>query len=401
MSAKKILLVGFIFVLLAAIPLTVYLVQQEQKTKSGAQQKTTLSLIETPQTVQKESSFKLDAKVNPIGINQVSFVKFTITYDSDFLATESAGTTNCPSSPDDAFCSNTAAFPIIMQGPTYEDGKVSVTLSVGNDPAKAVKVLSTAGTIYLKTKDKSGTTTVAFEYDPNSPSNPDTQVLSIGSNDQFNENVVLNAIPAQITIPGETTTDTGTPTDTPTPTGTPTDTPTDTPTPTPGQTTTGPSCTSLTADPSNSGTAPLNINLTANGQSSDSTISKLTFNFGDGQTQDVTDSSAGIGTNSISVLQSHTYSNPGNYTATAVLTDASGNVSPIGNCSIAISVNNGTTNTTTTTTTTENNTVVITATPTIASVPLQNEETGPKDLITIGSIGALITAIGAILFLAL
>jgi hypothetical protein len=102
----------------------------------------------------------------------------------------------------------------------------------------------------------------------------------------------------------------------------------------------GPSCSSLTINPSAQGTAPYTVNLTVNGQDNASTISKVTFDFGDGQTQDVTDS-AGIGTNSISVLQSHIYNNPGSFTATAVLTDASGSISSVGNCSVTITVNNG------------------------------------------------------------
>ena len=383
MSAKKILLVGFIFVLLAAIPLTVYLVQQEQKTKSGAQVATTLSIDPTPKTINVTDNFANDVfnlavKVNPGSINQVSFVKFTITYDTTYLATVSAGT-KCSNATyvNDAFCPNTTKFPNVMQGPTYTNGTISITLSVGNNPDNAIKNLESAGTIYFKALAPTSGTTVDL---PQS----NAQVLSIGSNDQFNENVALKPVPGVviITVGSQTITNT----------------------PTPTTAAAGPNCTSLTISPATNGTAPYAVNLTANGQDSSATISKLTFNFGDGQTQDVTNSS-GIGTNSISVLQSHTYSTAGNYTATAVLTDASGNVSPIGNCSVAIVVNNGTTNTnngTATTTAVENNTpAVVTATPTITATPLQNEQTGPKEIITVGSIGAVITVIGAVLLLAL
>jgi hypothetical protein len=384
MSAKKILLVGFIFVLLAAIPLTVYLVQQEQKTKSGATPATTISLIPKSQTINNGATGKLDVQVSPGSANQVSFVKFTINYDSNYLATVSAGT-KCSNSKyvNDAFCPNTDKFPQVMQGPTYDDGKISVTLSVGNSPDKAVTGNNVpVGTVYFQALAPTTGTDVTFS-DP-----PDTQILSIGSNDQFNENVVTDRIKATIIVPAAAVTDT----------------PTFTPTPTTGQASAaGPTCTSLTVSPANSGAAPLNVNLTVSGQSSSSTISKITFNFGDGQTQDITDS-GGVGTNSISALQSHTYTTLGNYTATAILTDASGKVSPVGSCTVAINANNGTattTNTTTTTTTDNTVTTEVTATPTITSTPLQNEQTGPRDLITIGSIGAAITAIGAILLLAL
>ena len=85
MSVKKILLIGFIIVLLAAIPLTVYLVQQEQKTKSNANPKTTLDIVVTPQTKTVGDNVKLDVRVSPGGINRVSFVKFMITYDPSKL----------------------------------------------------------------------------------------------------------------------------------------------------------------------------------------------------------------------------------------------------------------------------------------------------------------------------
>jgi hypothetical protein len=370
MSVKKILLIGFIFVLLAAIPLTVYLVQQEQKTQSGAQQKTTLSLVETPQTVHVGDNVKLDVVVNPgENANQVSFVKFTFTYDSTKL--EPVNNSCSATGKSEAFCPNGAAFSMPpMQGPNETDGKVSVTLSTGNSIDKVIKKTTIVGTINFRAKATTERTTVQFL------NKPDTEILSIGSNDQFNENVLMSILPAVIII-----VDNNQPTASPT--TAPTASPTAGPTGTPQTTVVGPTCTSLTIDPSTNGTAPYSVNLTANGQSSNSMISNVTFDFGDGQTQNATNSA---GTDSVSILQSHIYNDPGNYTATATLTDASGNVSPIGNCSVSISVDNG---------------EIVMATPTATLTPLENEQTGPRDLITIGSIGAIITVIGAILLLAL
>jgi len=381
MSGKRILLIGLVLVLLAAIPLTVYLVQQQQKTRISAVAKTTLSFDPSAKTVNVGETFSLAVKADPgANANQISLVKFTINYDPAKLATAAAGASGCPASPNDALCANTSAFPLIMQGPIYELGKISMTLSVGNDLTKAVKALTTAGTITftaLSPTDTGNPTKVTYS------DAPDTKVLSIGSNDQFNENVLLDRIPALITI-----IESGNPTEAPTaaPTAGPTESVTAVPTQASTQqtTATGPVCTSLTIAPSASGTAPYSVNLTANGQSSNSTISKVTFDFGDGQTQDVTEAQ-GIGTNSISVLQSHIYNNPGNYTATAVLTDDTGAVSPVGSCSVAISVNNGTQ-----------------AAPTvIAEQPSPLPPTGPSQLITIGSIGAVIAIIGVVLLFAL
>jgi len=392
MSAKKILLVGFIIVLLAAIPLTVYLVQQEQKTQSGAQQKTTLDMVETPQHKKIGDNVRLDVRVSPGGINRVSFVKFKITYDSSKLTPVK---NDCATmSQKEVFCPSNVFVMPPMQGPDDSvDGVVSVTLSAGSDASKAITAENTIiGTMNFTAKantDANGTQVVFADA-------PNTEILSIGSTDLFNENVIYQANPAVIFIADAsvTATPTVTPTEVPTasPTNTPNASPTVTPTgapnasPTTAPQTTGPTCSSLTVDPAAIGVAPYNVNLTANGQSNNSTISKVTFDFGDGQTQDSTDS-AGMGTNSISVLQSHVYQASGNYTATAVLTDANGNVSPTDNCSIAITVNDAG--------------VTPTETPTITETPLQNEQTGPTGLVTIGSIGAIITIIGAVLLLAL
>ena len=281
-----------------------------------------------------------------------------------------------------------------MAGPTYDDtnGTVTVTLSAGSDPNKAITAENTViGTMNFTAKattDPATGTTVDFVRSPL------PEILSIGSNDLFNENVLVNAIPAIIYITDANVTATPTTEPDVSPTDVPEASPTTEPdvSPTTVPQTTGLTCSSLTVDPAASGTTPYSVNLTANGQSSDSTISKVTFNFGDGQTQDITDS-AGIGTDSISVLQSHVYQSAGNYTATAVLTDADGNVSSTTNCSVAISVSN--------VAVTPVPTEAPTETPIITETPLQNEQTGPSGLVTVGSIGAIITVIGAVLLLAL
>lgn len=396
MSGKKILAFGFVVVLLVAIPLTVFLIQQQQKTKTAAVAATTLNLTPPSTIVTAGTNVTLAVNVNP-GTNQVSFVKFTVTYDPGQLKRTGTGLAVTPWKA----ANGDTVTPQVLAGPTYDDtnGKMSMTISVEASPQHVISTPTQIASVTFDTTNLTGSTTVNIDKTT-------AQVLSIGSTDQFNENVLLDTVGATINIPAApsitpTLTPTATPTVTPTvtptitPTGTPTITPsvtpadTDTPTPTTVQqvSTTGPSCSSLTIEPSGQGTAPYTVNLTANGQDSTSTISQVTFNFGDGQTQNIT-SSAGIGTNSISVLQSHIYNNPGSYTATAVLTDASGSVSPVGSCSVVITVNNGT---------------VIAAAPTtiITEGPSPLPPTGPSQLVTVGSIGAIITVIGAILLLAL
>jgi hypothetical protein len=368
MSSKKILAIGFVVVLLVAIPLTVFLVQQQQKTKSGAVAATVFTLTPTPKTVTPGDLVTLAVNVIP-GVNQVGHFKFKITYDTSKLATAGAGLVVTPWTA----TNGTTVNPTVEQGPIYDttNGTISMTISIETSNQLVIPPGTTptqVASVTFDTSNLTASTTVSIDK-------TNSWAMGLGSTDQYNENVLLDTIPATINT-----------TVVPTVTVTPTVTVVPTVTTAPQATATGPTCSSLTVDPSAQGTAPYTVNLTATGQDSTSTISKLTFDFGDGQTQDVA-SSAGLGTNSISVLQSHTYNNPGSYTATAVLTDADGSVSPIDNCSVGISVSS----------------TVIAAAPTtvITEGPSSLPPTGPSQLITIGSIGAVITVIGAILLFAL
>jgi hypothetical protein len=370
-SMKKILLIGFIVVLLIAIPVTVFLVQQQQKTKSAAVAATTISILPASQNpIHVGDDVTLNVQVNPATAtttNLVSFVKYTIMYDSTKLATDGAG-----------FVSDTTAgLPTVLQGPVYGTGTISITLSAGGNADKVIQKITNLGAVTFKALATTDAAPTQITF------GNDTQVLSLGSSDQFNENVLASANPAVLTIIASTAV---TPTPTPTATPTPTPTPTLTPTPTATQSATLPTCSSLTADTA-SGAVPLSTHLTVTGASSNSTISKITFSFGDGQTQDIT-ASGGIGTNSVSVLQSHSYTTAGTFHATATLTDATNAVSNSTNCSVTITAGG----------------VVAapTSTPTqaIAQVsPLP--PTGPADIIKIGSIGAVITLIGVVLLFAL
>lgn len=372
---KKILLIGFIVVLLIAIPVTVFLVQQQQKTKSGAIAATTISILPASQApINVGDDVSLDVQVNPATsttTNLVSLVKFTIMYDNTKIATDGAG-----------FVPNiTTGLPNIVKGPTYGEGTISITLSAGGDANKVIKTVTTLGTMTFKAIATTGAAPTQLTF------GNDTQVLSLGGTDQFNENVLASANPAALIIIGGTNV---TPTETPTPTSTQTVLPT---------------CTSLTAD-TTSGAIPLNTSLTVTGSSSNSTISKVTFNFGDGQSQSITES-GGIGTNSVSVLQSHSYTTAGTFNATATLTDATNAVSNATSCSVTITAGGGGTTTTTTTTGGGTTPVVVTA-PTATPTPTQViaqvsplPPSGPADIIKIGSLGAVIMLIGAVLLFAL
>jgi PKD domain len=346
LNGKKLFLIGFIVVLLIGIPLTVFILQQQTNTQQHAEASTNLAFnpaSSATSPIQKNvgDSIPLDITVDP-GKNLVSFVKLEIQYDPTVLATPSA----------DAFKPNTAVFPSVLEGPVYSPGKIAVTLSVGPDPTKAIQQKVTAGTVMFKAiKNTPPGTPTLVTYTSS------TQVLSIGSNDQASENVLSSATPATIAIGGAAAPSESIPPGTPTPapsvipsttptvmpTTAPTTMPATSPTPTTAPVSGAPNqppvCNSLTIDRSATGSAPYSLTFTANGSDSDGTINKVSFNFGDGQVSDVTQS-GGIGTASVNVQASHTYSNPGTYQATAVLTDNANAVSTAGSsCQQNITIN--------------------------------------------------------------
>ncbi len=331
-NGKKALLIGFIVVLLIGIPLTIYLLQQQQDARSRAQKSTNInfspdSSASNPIQASVGDEIALDIVVNP-GSNLVSFVRLEVQYDSEKLATASA----------QAFQPDTTIF-TVQDGPIYSPGKIEVSLSAGPDPTKAIQTATKIATVNFRaianTPD-GAPTLVSYGVT--------TQVLSIGSSDEASEDVLSSTSPAAIVIGGPGPTD-PLPTTEPTPTVEPTPEPTTEPTPTPeptgpGVTNESPVCSQLAVDRDPNGAAPLAITFTAIGSDTDGTVSSVTFNFGDGQVSDVT-TGGGVGTASVSAQLSHTYNSAGTFQATAVMTDNNGGVSGSGSCTQTVSVTGG------------------------------------------------------------
>lgn len=393
---KKFLLFGFIAVLLVGIPVSLYMVKTQTENRSHAEKSTTLSFVPdssatTPITKGVGEDVPLDIMVNP-GTNLVSFVKLEIQYDETKLATASAN----------AIKVNEAAFPVVLEGPVYMPGKIGLTLSIGSDPTKALQATAKAVTVTFKTLAETAGTPTNITFGNN------TEILSIGSNDQASENVLLSVNPAVIQIGASSVTPTSGGTITPTtpanPTSTPIPTaiqnPTSQPIPTAIPTGVGgpvstqvpnqpPICTALNIDRETTGTAPYSITFTAVGNDPDGTISKVTFNYGDGPVDNVTDT-GGIGSNSVSVQRAHTYNNPGTYTASAMLTDNNNGMSDINTCKTTITVQSANANGSG-----DGSGSGLTVYPTISP-------TGPGDTIVgIGVAAAILTIIGGLLFFAL
>lgn len=377
---QKFLIFGFVAVLLVAIPLTVYLLQQQQSLQQQAAAATNLS-FEPPstQTAPIETSVgeqvDLNLMVDP-STNLVSIVRVEINYDPGKLEPIQTG----------AFTHNPAVFPGFLQGPIYDKtaGKIAGVLSI-DTPTKAIQTKISIGTISFKAKAATGTTPTKVDY------TTQTQVFSAGSGDQHGENVLAGHTPAFIAIAG----DEGTPTPEPTLTDEPIPTSDPNATPTPGEPNTGspnenPICESLNTDRETTGTSPYSIAFTAVGSDTDGNITKVTFNFGDGPVQNVTEA-GGIGTSSVSAQISHTYESVGTYVASAVMTDDRGGTSASGSCSQTITVNAGPT----TPPGTGGNQPLTTPAP-------DQMQTGPGDiLLGIGAVVGALAVLGGLLFFVL
>ncbi|MBI4089382.1 MAG: PKD domain-containing protein [Candidatus Levybacteria bacterium] len=361
-SYKKIFLLGFIIVILLAIPFSVYVAQKRQQTTTKATASTTLSLNPSVLTTEVNKTLDLDVMLDPgsgATSNQVSFVKLSISFDPAKFTTV---TDSLAPNPDP---SNTLIS--VLEDPSYAYGAASISLSIGADPTKVVTTKTKIAVLRLKA--------IAITNDGNPSSitfGTNTQVLSIAASDQTSENVLSTTTPATVTINQALA-----PTSTPTPISTSSATPTNTPSPTPQDLGIAPTCVSLSTDRSISGDAPYSISFTAMGNDPDSSISNVSFNFGDGQSEAVT-AGGGIGTNSVNSQLSHTYNNPGTYTAFAILTDDKNNASTeVQSCTKIITVNSP-----------------------IAIVSLPPPGPG-ETIIGIGILGTVLMLIGGLLFIAL
>lgn len=412
LSAKKLLLFGFIAALLTAIPLTVFFLQNQTRTKSGAEAATTICFsqpgangvcLSPSSPVQKQVGelVPLDIYLDPSGKNKVIVATISINYDNTKLEADpskGAGlgiTMETASAAGEGFTSK-------LVDPTYTTGNVSVTYSVGIDVLKAISTKTKIATITFKALAATDSTNISFDQTKsNATSDVDPDVNVLSSELPASVKIVgTTTSPTTIPSPTQPTTVTGTPTTTPATSTTPS--PTTSGTPAPNQL---PICTGLNVDRATSGSAPFSITFTANGNDPDGTISSVTFDFGDGPVETVT-TGGGIGSKTASIAKAHTYNNPATFVAKATFTDSKGSLSAESNsCKQTITVTSGTGGTGITTTTTPSPTLIVIV-PQDSPTPLPKKEfkspPGPGDTILgVGGIGATLVIIGTLLFFAL
>lgn len=411
---KKLLITGFIAVLLAVIPLTVSFLQSTTQTQSKATAATifcftlpgTNTCLTSSTPVQKNvgDTIPLDIWLDPntniasgqTG-NSIVVATININYDQAVLTADPTQGAGLGLVMTPASATSAQGFTQMLVDPSYTPGNASITLTVGTDALKAISQKTKIATITFKALAATTGSNITFDsVKSNATSTVDPEV-----------NVLSTMQPATVQI-GQ-----GTPT---TPTATPAvQQPTGTVAPTqPAGTVTPnqiPLCTALNVDRATSGPAPFSITFTANGNDPDptGTISSVTFDFGDGPVQTVT-TGGGIGTRSVSVATSHTYNNPTTFTAKATLTDNRGGLSAVSTtCTQTITVTaapTGSAGSAGGTGGTNPAPTIIAQAPTETPTPLPQKtfETPPgpgNTIIGIGAIGAVLTVVGALAFFAL
>lgn len=321
---KKVILLMFIIVILVAIPLTVYVVQKQQELRSKAAAATILSFDPSSATANSSAPLIFKINVDPKRVNQLSFLKLSINYDPQFLKLAGAGSV-C-SNPQDSICPDKGNPNLqTVEGPTLGGNNVSISMSITAATAKISSPITVAYVAFAPLK--TGSTKISFAND--------SQAFSVVSTDQPSENVLavdsatgaISSLPTTIEI---ASTALLTPTPTPQPGAV-----------TPGAANSPPVCDSLNVDRTPSGNVPFSLNFTANGRDANGTISKVSFNFGDGPMQDVT-TGGSIGSSSVSVQTFHTYHNAGTFTASAILTDNDGATNSPTSCTQTVTVKTST-----------------------------------------------------------
>lgn len=177
----------YLIILFAIVSVTVIALQKISDTRSRASGTAVLSFSSTADlnNIPVGTSFPLDIIVDPT-LHAISFVSLDISYDPLKLELDS----------ENPFQINSAAFPVILEGPLYNPGVMKIRLSVGSDPVKVITAVTKVGTLNFKAREATIGSEALVKFDTT------TIALSVSSNSNADENVLGSLLPAYITIPG-------------------------------------------------------------------------------------------------------------------------------------------------------------------------------------------------------
>jgi len=187
---NKHVIVGIVLLaIFISIPLTISMLSKEQQDQSNAAASTSLSFTpgsstSAPISAKVGGTVNLDLYVNP-GTNDVSFVKYIVSYDPSKVKLVTT----------DPVDLNSTVFTNV-EGPVITSGQIAQSVSIGSDPTKVITQSTRVATLHFTAiaSTNGGTTPVTF--------NSTTEALSAGPSEQASENVLSTTSPAIITISG-------------------------------------------------------------------------------------------------------------------------------------------------------------------------------------------------------
>ncbi|GDX62308.1 hypothetical protein LBMAG33_6180 [Candidatus Levyibacteriota bacterium] len=292
-SAKKFILVGFIFILLIAIPASVYFLQKPQETQTEAAAETKLSFeLKNPnESIKIGDNFDLDIKISPAG-NKVSYAKIVITYDTAYLTAKELDIIN----------DSTLGLALVGRDDLATSGFASIEIIVQG--GKTINEIQKVARLTLKPIQSTGNSTTTVKIN-------NIGTIIKGDLDSINTNA-LNAVGSEIKIKIDPASIT--PTSIPTSVFTP------------------PSCFSLTTDRTPNGVSPFDITIGAVANKGTNNIVKATLYFGDTKYTDFESGTLGNDPYTARITTTHKYDNPGNFNISVIFTDSSGAKSNASDC---------------------------------------------------------------------
>ena len=195
MSVKKLLLISGLIIVALAVPLTIYIVQKQQETRSHATASTTVSLTPSSITKNVDDTMDFNIELNP-GNNLVFAVTIDIAYDPAKLA---------PANGTQSLSIPTSVFPQVSDV-ALTPGHILITAS--SPPGTTSFVISqpkTIGKVSMKAIAGTGSTPTKLEFGPKTDARSTSGGFT-GSDDSASENVIASTVPALITILGDSTT---------------------------------------------------------------------------------------------------------------------------------------------------------------------------------------------------
>lgn len=183
---KHKLILATIAIQLVALPLVLFAVKEKQETRTQASASTTLSFSPNstsgaPYSVNLNQEFPVDVVLTP-SENLITLTKLEINYDPSKVRLSETN----------PIVVNSAAFPEIIEGPVYANGKIQLVVSIGFDRTRVIQAVTKVLTVNFKAITTTNQTQVSF--------GPNSGLYSIRSNDSGTDSVLSNTTPAIIKI---------------------------------------------------------------------------------------------------------------------------------------------------------------------------------------------------------